>query len=145
MGNPANTNAFIVKTCAPSIPAKNITALTRLDQNRAYSQIANRLGVPITSVKNIIIWGNHSNTQFPDVKHGYIVMDDDDTRGGSKRSIEDSFEDPSYLETNFVPDVQTRGAAVIAARKLSSAMSAARAAVSYIVILKWRYYCDIVL
>merc|ERR1712200_5294 len=94
VGNPANTNAFICSHYAPTIPKENFSAMTRLDQNRATAQVAIKLGVKIDDVKNVIIWGNHSSTQFPDATKA----------------------------------VQKRGAAVIAARKLSSAMSAAKAA-----------------
>lgn len=72
MANPANTNALILKEFAPSFPAKNITCLTRLDHNRALGQISERLGVPVANVKNTIIWGNHSSTQYPDVNHATV-------------------------------------------------------------------------
>jgi malate/lactate dehydrogenase len=73
VGNPANTNAMIAMTNAPSIPKQNFTALTRLDQNRAMAQIAQKTGKPVSSVKNVIIWGNHSQTQYPDVNHAFIA------------------------------------------------------------------------
>ena len=73
VANPANTNALILKEFAPSIPAENVTCLTRLDHNRALGQIADRLGVHVSNVKNVIIWGNHSSTQYPDVNHATVT------------------------------------------------------------------------
>nr|AUW34354.1 cytosolic malate dehydrogenase [Tegula funebralis] len=121
VGNPANTNAFIAKKYAPSIPAANFSCLTRLDQNRGQAQIASRLGVPNKNVSNVIIWGNHSSTQFPDVSQAKVV-----TSTGVK-SVRDAVGDDDWLNNAFITTVQKRGAAVIAARKLSSAMSAAKA------------------
>jgi len=122
VGNPANTNALICSHYAPSIPRENFTAMTRLDQNRARSHIAVKVNVPIENVKNVIIWGNHSATQFPDVKHATVKI------GVVEKSVYDAVNNQSYLENEFVSTVQKRGAAVIAARKMSSAMSAAKAA-----------------
>lgn len=122
VGNPANTNALICSKYAPSIPKENFTAMTRLDQNRATSQIANLLKVNVENVANIIIWGNHSSTQYPDVSHGIVNVN------GAVSSIPDAVKDDGYLQGEFITVVQKRGAAVIAARKLSSAMSAAKAA-----------------
>jgi len=129
VGNPANTNAYIVAHYAESLPRENITALTRLDQNRAqalvndlsYSvtnhlQLAKKLKVPLEQVSNVVVWGNHSNTQFPDVSHTQA-------NGSSVKSLLNS----DYITQEFIPTVQNRGAQVIAARKLSSAMSAAKA------------------
>ncbi|KAK3696371.1 hypothetical protein QZH41_020245, partial [Actinostola sp. cb2023] len=121
VGNPANTNCFITHKLAPSIPAKNFTCLTRLDQNRATSQIAARLGKRIDEVKNITIWGNHSSTQYPDVNHGTVLV------GGAQVPICEAVKNDNYLHGEFIKTVQTRGAAIISARKLSSAMSAAKA------------------
>jgi len=118
VGNPANTNALICSTYAPSIPKENFTAMTRLDQNRAGAQIANRMGCGIADVKNCIIWGNHSATQFPDVRHATV----------QGKPVYDAVADDAWLTGDFITTVQKRGAAVIAARKLSSAMSAAKAA-----------------
>ncbi|GAB0091327.1 Malate dehydrogenase [Sergentomyia squamirostris] len=118
VGNPANTNALICSTFAPSIPRENFTAMTRLDQNRACSQIAARCGVAVDQVKNVIIWGNHSSTQFPDVQSATVAG----------KSAYDAVGDKNFLEGEFVSTVQKRGAAVISARKMSSAMSAANAA-----------------
>lgn len=121
VGNPANTNAFICSKYAPSIPKENFSAMTRLDQNRAQAQIASRLKVSPNDVSNVIIWGNHSSTQFPDASHAEVNIK------GNKTKVTDVVEE-SYLKGDFIPVVQKRGAAVIAARKLSSAMSAAKAA-----------------
>jgi len=121
VGNPANTNCYITHKMAPSIPAKNFSCLTRLDQNRATSQVAARLGKRIDEVKNIIIWGNHSSTQYPDVNHGVVL------EGGAQVPIRDAVKDDDYLNGDFITTVQKRGAAIISARKLSSAMSAAKA------------------
>jgi len=117
VGNPANTNAFICSHYAPTIPKENFSAMTRLDQNRATAQVANKLGVKIDDVKNVIIWGNHSSTQFPDATKAVV-------KGQGAGKLLDN----TWLQNEFVPTVQKRGAAVIAARKLSSAMSAAKAA-----------------
>merc|ERR1712142_1018427 len=118
VGNPANTNALICSHYAPSIPKENFSAMTRLDQNRAAAQLANKAGVGVADVKNVIIWGNHSSTQFPDAAHATI----------SGKPAPEVIGDAEWLKTVFLPTVQKRGAAVIAARKLSSAMSAAKAA-----------------
>jgi len=121
VGNPANTNCLIASKCAPSIPKENFSCLTKLDQNRAVSQIAMRLGVKTTAVKNVIIWGNHSSTQYPDVQHATVELN------GQTVSVKDAIKDDNWLQGEFMIIVQTRGAAVIKARKLSSAMSAAKA------------------
>jgi malate dehydrogenase len=126
VGNPANTNAFICKKYAPSIPPQNFSCLTRLDQNRAKSQIAGRVGVSSGDVKNVIIWGNHSSTQFPDVRHATVEVN------GKKLPVYDAVKDDNWLKNEFISTVQKRGAAVIAARKLSSAMSAAKATCDHI-------------
>lgn len=122
VGNPANTNAIICSHYAPSIPKENFTAMTRLDQNRATAQIAGKLNVPINAVKNVVIWGNHSSTQFPDPRNATVVI------GEVTKSAWDAVGDTNYLQNAFVETVQKRGAAVISARKMSSAMSAAKAA-----------------
>jgi malate dehydrogenase len=121
VGNPANTNAFICKMYAKGIPPENFTCLTRLDQNRAQSQIAAKVGVSAQDVRNIIIWGNHSSTQFPDVSHATVHV------GGKDIKVPEAVKDDAWLKGEFISCVQTRGAAVIKARKLSSAMSAAKA------------------
>jgi len=123
VANPANTNALMLKEHAPSIPAENITALTRLDHNRALAQVAERAGVHVTEVKNVIIWGNHSSTQYPDVNHGTV-------NGKPIREVlADSAE---WLDGEFITVVQQRGAAIIKARGLSSAMSAASSACDHV-------------
>lgn len=129
VGNPANTNAMICMHYAKDIPRQNFTALTRLDQNRAKSQIALKLGVNISKVKNVTIWGNHSATQYPDITHGFIA---DYPEPGKKTPIAAAINDDAYLQGPFIKTIQQRGAAVIAARKLSSAMSAANAIVDHV-------------
>jgi len=118
VGNPANTNAAICSHYAPSIPKENFTAMTRLDHNRALNQLAKKCGTDVSNVKNVIIWGNHSSTQFPDAAHAVI----------SGKPAPEVINDNEWLKTVFIPTVQKRGAAVIEARKASSAMSAAKAA-----------------
>lgn len=118
MGNPANTNALICSHYAPSIPKENFTAMTRLDQNRAIAQIAKRSGCAASDVHNVIIWGNHSSTQVPDASHAVVK--------GAKINVDDE-----WLRGEFLETVQKRGAAVIAARKMSSALSAAKAAADH--------------
>lgn len=120
VGNPANTNALICSHYAPSIPKENFTAMTRLDQNRAQAALAARLGVQVDEVKNVIIWGNHSSTQYPDASHATVAS--------TKTPVTKAVNDEQWLNTTFVETIQKRGAAVIAARKMSSAMSAAKAA-----------------
>ncbi|CAF1220734.1 unnamed protein product [Rotaria sordida] len=121
VGNPANTNCLILAHFAPSIPRENFSCLTRLDHNRAKAQIASRLKVSPDAVKNVIIWGNHSATQFPDVRSATVNVNGTDT------PVYDAIKDDQWLKSDFISIVQKRGAAVIAARKLSSAMSAAKA------------------
>uniref|UniRef100_A0A7S2X027 malate dehydrogenase n=1 Tax=Chloropicon primus TaxID=1764295 RepID=A0A7S2X027_9CHLO len=115
VANPANTNAYILKKYAPKMDKKSITCLTRLDHNRMVGQIAERCKVPNAKVDGVIVWGNHSSTQYPDVNHGTV---------GSK-TIREAINDDAYLNGEFMTTVQKRGAAIIAARKLSSALSAA--------------------
>ncbi|KAK8548631.1 hypothetical protein V6N13_054586 [Hibiscus sabdariffa] len=122
VANPANTNALILKEFAPSIPAKNITCLTRLDHNRALGQISERLSVQVSDVKNVIIWGNHSSTQYPDVNHATV----------GDKPVRELVKDDEWLNGEFITTVQQRGAAIIKARKLSSALSAASAACDHI-------------
>lgn len=122
VGNPANTNCLIAARCAPSIPKKNFSCLTRLDQNRAQAQIAARVGVSCANVCNVIIWGNHSSTQYPDVRHAKVR-----TADGKILPVSEVVNDDAWLNGEFITTVQKRGGAVIAARKLSSAMSAAKA------------------
>ena len=122
VGNPANTNALIASHYAPSIPKKNFTALTRLDQNRALSQLSDKLSVPVEDIKNIIIWGNHSLTQYPDVNHATVV------KAGKTHTVREAVKDDKYLNETFIPKVAKRGAEIIAVMKKSSAASAANAA-----------------
>merc|ERR1712168_464048 len=121
VGNPANTNCLVAMTNAPSIPKAQFTCLTRLDQNRAQAQIAMKLKVSTESVSNVTIWGNHSSTQYPDVSHGQVNVN------GKTVPIQSAVNDDNWLHGEFIKTVQVRGAAVIKARKLSSAMSAAKA------------------
>jgi malate dehydrogenase len=122
VANPANTNALILKEHAPSIPAENITCMTRLDHNRALGQLSEKSGVHISKIKNAIIWGNHSSTQYPDVNHATID-------GKPAREV---IGDDAYLDNEFVEVVQQRGAAIINARGLSSALSAGSSACDHI-------------
>jgi len=122
VANPANTNAFILSHFAPKVSRKNITALTRLDHNRMVGQLSERLQVPCTQVDGCVIWGNHSSTQYPDVNHGTV--------GGVP--IREMVKDDDYLNNEFVTTVQKRGAAIIEARKLSSALSAASSVCDHI-------------
>lgn len=126
VANPANTNALILKEFAPSIPEKNISCLTRLDHNRALGQVSERLKVPVSNVKNVIIWGNHSSSQYPDVNHAVV-----ETAAGEK-PVRQLIADDAWLNGEFITTVQQRGAAIIKARKLSSALSAASAACDHI-------------
>ncbi|CAL9213677.1 unnamed protein product [Arabidopsis halleri] len=126
VANPANTNALILKEFAPSIPEKNISCLTRLDHNRALGQISERLSVPVSDVKNVIIWGNHSSSQYPDVNHAKVQ-----TSSGEK-PVRELVKDDAWLDGEFISTVQQRGAAIIKARKLSSALSAASSACDHI-------------
>ncbi|KAJ8748959.1 hypothetical protein K2173_013397 [Erythroxylum novogranatense] len=126
VANPANTNALILKEFAPSIPEKNITCLTRLDHNRALGQISERINVYVSDVKNVIIWGNHSSTQYPDVNHATVK-----TCSGDK-PVRELIADDQWLNNEFITTVQQRGAAIIKARKLSSALSAASAACDHV-------------
>lgn len=123
VGNPANTNCLIASKHAPSIPADQFSCLTRLDHNRAKGQVALKLGLTADRVKNVIIWGNHSSTQFPDVRHASVTLDDNK----STKPVYEAINDDNWVKNEFIPIVQKRGAAIIAARKLSSAMSAAKA------------------
>jgi len=123
VGNPANTNALIcAKYAAPKIPGKNFSAMTRLDHNRASAQVAAKAGVGVGNVKNMIIWGNHSSTQFPDIQHAVV------TKGGNQLKAYDAVNDKEWIQGPFIHAVQKRGAVIIEKRKLSSAMSASKAA-----------------
>lgn len=118
-GNPANTNALIASRNAPDIPRERFSALTRLDHNRAIAQVAAKAQVPVSSVRRMSIWGNHSATQYPDIFHAEI--------GG--RPAPEVIDDREWIENDFIPTVAQRGAAIIAARGASSAASAASATI----------------
>jgi malate dehydrogenase len=120
-GNPANTNALIAMSNAPDVPKERFSALTRLDHNRAVAQLAAKAGVPVTSVTQMTIWGNHSATQYPDVFHALI----------DGKNAADVISDQDWVENDFIPTVQQRGAAIIAARGASSAASAASATIDH--------------
>jgi malate dehydrogenase len=122
VGNPANTNCLIAMSNAPDIPRERFTAMTRLDHNRARSQLAHKAGVPITEVKKVSIWGNHSATQYPDAYHAEI----------SGRPAPEVINDDTWIKETFIPTVQKRGAAIIEARGQSSAASAANAAINHV-------------
>jgi malate dehydrogenase len=120
VGNPANTNALITSSNAPDIEPKNITAMTRLDHNRASAQLAAKTGKHVSDVKQMAIWGNHSATQYPDIHHATVA-------GQAALGLVDE----SWLIDEFIPSVQQRGAAIIKARGASSAASAASAAINH--------------
>jgi malate dehydrogenase len=122
VGNPANTNALIARSHAPDIPAERFTAMTRLDHNRAKAQLAKKAGVPISDITNVTIWGNHSSTQYPDIFHAKL---------GGENAVA-RIDDEQWLEHDFIPTVQKRGAAIIDARGASSAASAANAAIDHV-------------
>ncbi len=122
VGNPANTNCLIAMNNAPDVPKERFSALTRLDQNRAYAQLAKKAGVTVNDVSNVTIWGNHSATQYPDAENAKI----------NGRPAFDVITDHDWLRGDFITTVQKRGAAVIQARGKSSAMSAANAALDQV-------------
>jgi malate dehydrogenase len=121
VGNPANTNALIAMKNAPSLKPQSFTAMTRLDHNRALSQLAEKTGAHVNDIQKMIIWGNHSATQYPDINHCFV-------KGQTARSLVDA----EWTEKTFIPTVQQRGAAIIKARGASSAASAASAAIDHI-------------
>jgi malate dehydrogenase len=120
VGNPANTNALIAQRNAPDIDPRQFTAMTRLDHNRAISQLAAKTGSSVPAIRRMTVWGNHSSTQYPDISHALV-----DGRPASE------LVDQAWLEADFIPTVQQRGAAIIAARGASSAASAASAAIDH--------------
>jgi malate dehydrogenase len=122
VGNPANTNALIAASHAPDIPGDRFTAMTRLDHNRALSQLAKKTGAPVADIKHLTIWGNHSATQYPDWSQATI--------GG--KSVSEVVGDDAWLKETFIPTVAKRGAAIIEARGASSATSAANAAIDHV-------------
>jgi malate dehydrogenase len=121
VGNPANTNAFIAMKSAPSLPAKNFTAMLRLDHNRALSQIAAKTGKPVASIEKLCVWGNHSPTMYADYRFATI----------DGKSVKETINDDAWNRDTFLPTVGKRGGAIIEARGLSSAASAANAAIDH--------------
>jgi malate dehydrogenase len=121
VGNPANTNCLIAMNNAPDVPTERFTAMTRLDQNRAMAQLAKKAGCSINDISKVTIWGNHSATQYPDIFHAEI----------SSKNAAEVVDDQAWLENDFIPTVQKRGAAIIEARGASSAASAASAALDH--------------
>ncbi|SFL25104.1 malate dehydrogenase [Streptomyces pini] len=122
VGNPANTNALIAQAAAPDVPAERFTAMTRLDHNRALSQLAKKTGTPVSEIRRLTIWGNHSATQYPDVFHAEVAG----------KNAAEAVNDEKWLAEDFIPTVAKRGAAIIEARGASSAASAANAAVDHV-------------
>ena len=122
VGNPANTNCLIAKSHAPDIPAERFTSMMRLDHNRAIAQLAVKVGATVRDVTNMTVWGNHSPTQYPDIFHAKV----------KGQNAAEAANDQEWLENDFIPTVQKRGAAVIEARGASSAASAANAAVGHV-------------
>ena len=122
VGNPANTNCLIAMNSAPDVPGERFTAMMRLDHNRALTQVAQKLGTSINDVSRMTIWGNHSATQYPDLVHCEVP-------GGTAAEV---IGDQAWLEGDFIPTVQQRGAAIIEARGASSAASAANAAIDHV-------------
>jgi malate dehydrogenase len=122
VGNPANTNALIAQQHAPDVPAERFTAMTRLDHNRAISQLANKLRAPVADITKLTIWGNHSATQYPSLQHAEV--------GG--RPALAAIDDEAWVRDTFIPTVAKRGAAIIEARGASSAASAANAAIDHV-------------
>ena len=122
VGNPANTNALIAMSNAPDVPRERFSAMMRLDHNRAIAQLASKTATPVAEVTNMTVWGNHSATQFPDLYHAKL-------RGEDAAAVVD---DQAWIEQEFIPRVQQRGAAIIEARGASSAASAASAAIDHI-------------
>ncbi|HEY6512240.1 MAG TPA: malate dehydrogenase [Burkholderiaceae bacterium] len=121
VGNPANTNAYIAMKSAPSLPAKNFTAMLRLDHNRAASQIAAKTGRPVAAIEKLCVWGNHSPTMYADYRFATI----------DGKSVKEMIDDQAWNKDTFLPTVGKRGAAIIEARGLSSAASAANAAIDH--------------
>jgi malate dehydrogenase len=122
VGNPANTNCLIAQSNAPDIPRERFTSMMRLDHNRAIAQLATKVGVPVSEVTNVTVWGNHSTTQYPDIVHA---------KAGGRNAAE-AVGDQQWIETEFIPTVAKRGAAIIDARGASSAASAANAAIDHV-------------
>jgi malate dehydrogenase len=123
VGNPANTNALILLKNAPTIDPKNVTCLTRLDQNRLVNQISQKINIPNKRIKNLVIWGNHSTTQYPNIDLAYV----EDPIRGTKTPLRDLIKDEKWIENDLIKNLQNRGGAIIEARKMSSVGSAANA------------------
>lgn len=121
VGNPANTNAYIAMKNAPGLKPDNFSAMLRLDHNRALAQVAAKLDRPVSGIRKMVVWGNHSSTQYPDLNHAEA----------DGKNVADLINDPAWVENYFIPTVQKRGATVIEARGLSSAASAANAAINH--------------
>jgi malate dehydrogenase len=122
VGNPANTNAYIAMKSAPDLPCKNFTSMMRLDHNRALSQLSAKSGYPVTDIEKLVVWGNHSPTMYPDISFAKV---------GDKK-LQDLINDEAWYRDTFIPKVGKRGAAIIEARGLSSAASAANAAIDHV-------------
>jgi len=122
VGNPANTNCLIAMKNAPALKPSNFSAMMRLDHNRALTQVAQKIGKPVSAIRKMAVWGNHSATQYPDVFHAEV----------EGRKVWPLINDQAWLEKDFIPTIQKRGAAIIDARGLSSAASAANAAIDHI-------------
>jgi malate dehydrogenase len=122
VGNPANTNALIAQSAAPDVPAERFTAMTRLDHNRAISQLSKKTGVAVSEIRKLTIWGNHSATQYPDIFHAEVAG----------KNAAEVVNDEKWLADIFIPTVAKRGAAIIEARGASSAASAANAAIDHV-------------
>jgi malate dehydrogenase len=122
VGNPANTNCYIAQNNAPDIPAERFTAMTRLDENRAVAMLANKLDVGVGDIQNLVVWGNHSPTMFPDLFNATV---------NGQRAV-DAVDDMAWYENEYMPAVGKRGAAIIEARGASSAASAANAAIDHV-------------
>jgi malate dehydrogenase len=122
VGNPANTNAYIAMKSAPSLPKRNFSAMLRLDHNRALSQLAARLGKPVDRIEKLVVWGNHSPTMYPDYRFATV----------DGQSVRELVGDEAWNRDVFIPTVGKRGAAIIEARGLSSAASAANAALDHV-------------
>ena len=122
VGNPANTNALIAASNAPDVPRERFTAMMRLDHNRAIAQLARKAGVAVSDISNMTVWGNHSTTQYPDIFHAKVKGE----------NAAEAVNDQEWLESDFIPTVSKRGAAIIEARGASSAASAANAAIDHV-------------
>jgi malate dehydrogenase len=128
VGNPANTNAYIAMKSAPDLPRKNFTAMLRLDHNRALSQLASKTGKAVADIEKLVVWGNHSPTMYPDYRFATVPAG---PSGSDVTSVKDMINDHEWNANTFLPTVGKRGAAIIEARGVSSAASAANAAIDH--------------